>query len=149
MRLLLNIFTADWLTTVYLWCIVNGKSTKAAAPTGIAAANVEIPRTDVAAATIHSLFDLDVELKTKLDLAKLDHEKVTVGARKYPHSAWLDIEQVYCDMGLFPCDPQVKQLMKLEVLLLDEVSMRVCVCVCIERTHHHHHHIHSGGRHLG
>ena len=68
-------------------------------------ANVEIPRTDVAAATLHSWFDLDVELKSKLDFAKVDHEKVTVGAREYPHSAWLDIVQVYCEMGLLPCDP--------------------------------------------
>ena len=30
------------LTTVYLWCIVNGKKAQACAPTGIAAANVEI-----------------------------------------------------------------------------------------------------------
>ena len=30
------------LTTVYLWCIVNGKKANACAPTGIAAANVEI-----------------------------------------------------------------------------------------------------------
>ena len=30
------------LTTVYLWCLVNGKKAKACAPTGIAAANVEI-----------------------------------------------------------------------------------------------------------
>jgi len=30
------------LTTVYLWFIVNGKKAKACAPTGIAAANVEI-----------------------------------------------------------------------------------------------------------
>ena len=30
------------LTTVYLWCIVNGKKAKACAPTGIDAANVEI-----------------------------------------------------------------------------------------------------------
>jgi hypothetical protein len=100
--------------------------TKAAAPTGIAAAfaaslvafvifrpslivavprsssssivarlpaNVEIPGTDVAASTLHSLFDLDIELKSKLDFSKLDHEKV-------------------------------KLLVKLEVLLLDEVSMR-------------------------
>jgi len=77
---------------VYLWCIVNGKATKAAAPTGIAAANVEIAGTDVAASTLHSLFDLDVELKTKLDLSKVEHEKV-------------------------------KSLIKMQVLLLDEVSM--------------------------
>ena len=31
---MLALFSACWLTTVYLWCIVNGKSTKAAAPTG-------------------------------------------------------------------------------------------------------------------
>ena len=30
------------LTSVYLWCIVNGKKAKACAPPGIAAANVEI-----------------------------------------------------------------------------------------------------------
>jgi hypothetical protein len=46
----------------------------------------------VAASTLHSLFELDVELKTKLDLSKIDHEKV-------------------------------KALVKMEVLLLDEVSM--------------------------
>ena len=64
------------LTSVYLWCIVNGKRAKACAPTGIAAANVEIEGTDVAATTIHALFDLDCELKTKLDFAKLGHPKV-------------------------------------------------------------------------
>ena len=64
------------LTSVYLWCIVNGKKAKACAPTGIAAANVEIEGTDVAATTIHALFDLDCELKTKLDFAKLGHPKV-------------------------------------------------------------------------
>ena len=35
------------LTTVYLWCIVNGKKAKACAPTGIAAANVEIEGTSL------------------------------------------------------------------------------------------------------
>ncbi len=64
------------LTTVYLWCIVNGKKAKAAAPTGIAAANVEIEGTDVAATTIHAMLDLDCELKTKLDFSKLGHPKV-------------------------------------------------------------------------
>ena len=64
------------LTTVYLWCIVNGKKAKAAAPTGIAAANVEIEGTDVSATTIHAMLDLDCELKTKLDFAKLGHPKV-------------------------------------------------------------------------
>ena len=47
---------------------------------------------DVTATTLHALLELDGELKTKLDLAKLDHAKVSA-------------------------------LMKLQVLLLDEVSM--------------------------
>ena len=38
---------------------VNKKHVKAGAPTGIAAANVEVDGTDVCAQTIHSLFDLD------------------------------------------------------------------------------------------
>ena len=38
---------------------------------GIAAANVEIPGTDVSATTIHALFDLDAEtFTTRLDFAK-------------------------------------------------------------------------------
>ena len=80
------------LSTIYLWCIVNGLNCKAAAPTGIAAANVEVEGTDVVATTLHALLELDAELQTKLDLAKLDHAKVAA-------------------------------LMKLQVLLLDEVSM--------------------------
>ena len=59
---------------------------------GIAAANVEVEGTDVTATTLHALLELDGELKTKLDLAKLDHAKVAA-------------------------------LMKLQVLLLDEVSI--------------------------
>ena len=43
------------LTSVYLWCLVNKKKAKAAAPTGIAAANVEIDGTSVSASTIHNL----------------------------------------------------------------------------------------------
>ena len=62
------------------------------APVGIAAANVEVEGTDVVATTLHALLELDAELQTKLDLAKLDHAKVAA-------------------------------LMKLQVLLLDEVSM--------------------------
>ena len=61
---------------MYLWCIVNGKKAKAAAPTGIAAANVEIEGTEVAATTIHAMLDLDCDLKCKLDLTKLGDPKV-------------------------------------------------------------------------
>ena len=53
------------LTTVYLWCLCHGKKAKAAAPTGIAAANVEIEGTDVAATTIHALLDLNPEMVSK------------------------------------------------------------------------------------
>ena len=44
------------LTTVSLWCLLHNKPTKAAAPTGIAAANVEIEETPVHANTIHIVF---------------------------------------------------------------------------------------------
>ena len=64
------------LSTVFLWCLVRGKVTKAVAPTGIAAANIEVAGTEVAATTIHALFDLDIDFVTKLDLSKLDHKKV-------------------------------------------------------------------------
>jgi hypothetical protein len=56
--------SVEWLSTVYLWCIVHGKATRACAPTGIAAANVEIQGTSVSAMTLHALFDLDTDLKT-------------------------------------------------------------------------------------
>ena len=65
------------LTTVYLWCIVNEKKAKACAPTGIAAANVEIEGTEVAAQTIHALLDLDYELQCKIDFAKLGNPKTS------------------------------------------------------------------------
>ena len=39
------------LSTIYLWCIVHGLDCKAAAPTGIAAANIEVEGTDVTAST--------------------------------------------------------------------------------------------------
>ena len=64
------------LTTVYLWCLVHGHQVKAAAPTGIAAANIEIEGTDVTAQTVHSMFDLDTAYQSKLDFAKLTHAKV-------------------------------------------------------------------------
>ena len=44
------------MTTVMLWCIVNGKKAKAAAPTGIAASNIEIEGTSVNATTLHAMF---------------------------------------------------------------------------------------------
>ena len=48
----------------------------AAAPTGIAAANIEIDGTDICAATLHSVFDLDGTYKSKLDFTKPGADKV-------------------------------------------------------------------------
>ncbi len=64
------------LTTVYLWCLLHGLKVKVAAPTGIAAANIEIEGTEVRACTLHNLFDLDAKLHTRLDLAKPSRPKV-------------------------------------------------------------------------
>ena len=58
------------LNTVFLYCLVHGIRCKAAAPTGIAAANIEIPGTDVRASTLHALFEFDHEYKTKIDFTK-------------------------------------------------------------------------------
>ena len=43
---------------------------------GTASANIEIEKTEVAATTIHNLFDFDNEYKTKLDFSKLTQAKV-------------------------------------------------------------------------
>ena len=48
----------------------------AAAPTGIAAANIEIDGTDICAATLHSVFDLDGKYESKLDFTKPGLDKV-------------------------------------------------------------------------
>ena len=64
------------LTTVFLYCLCRKIKVKAAAPTGIAAANVEVEGTDVNATTIHALLELDGELHSRLDFSKLDDEKV-------------------------------------------------------------------------
>ena len=81
------------MTTVMLWCVVNNKKAKAAAPTGIAASNIEIEGTSVSATTLHAMFDFDTELTTKLDFSK----------------------------GV--ANKKIKELLELEVLFLDEVSM--------------------------
>ena len=60
---------------MYLWCLVHGMSCKAAAPTGIAAANIEIEGTNICAATLHNVFDLDSEYKSNLDFSKPSLDK--------------------------------------------------------------------------
>ena len=47
----------------------------AAAPTGIAAANIEIEGTDICAATLHSVFDLDGVYESKIDFTKPGADK--------------------------------------------------------------------------
>ena len=64
------------MTTGYLWCVVHGMNCLAAAPTGIAAANIEIEGTDICAATLHSVFDLDGKYESKLDFTKPGIDKV-------------------------------------------------------------------------
>lgn len=49
---------------------------KACAPTGIAAANIDLPGTNVNANMIRSLFDLDGKMISKLDFSKADDPKV-------------------------------------------------------------------------
>ena len=43
---------------------------------GIAASNIEVEDTDIFASTIHSAFDLDNNLTTKLDLSSMENKKV-------------------------------------------------------------------------
>ena len=65
---------ADIVLRVLSWCIVHGLICKAAAPTGIAAANVEVEGTDVTATTLHALLELDGELKNS-SIQKLNELK--------------------------------------------------------------------------
>lgn len=64
------------LTTVYLYCILNGKKVRACAPTGIAAANIELEGSAVSASTLHCFFDLDGSYESRLDFSKTTNEKV-------------------------------------------------------------------------
>ena len=64
------------LTTLFLWALVKNKKMTACAPTGIAAANIEIAGTGVSASTIHNVYELDGELQTKLDFNKRDNKHV-------------------------------------------------------------------------
>ena len=81
------------MTALYLFCLVHKKRVRAAAPTGIAAANIQVEGTDeIAAMTLHNIFDLRNDMKTGLDLSALTH-------------------------------PKVKRLHAMQLLLIDEVSM--------------------------
>ena len=56
------------LETLFLRAILNGHSVKAAAPTGIAAARLRMPRTPLPATTLHYLFGLSIDGESKIDL---------------------------------------------------------------------------------
>ena len=60
------------LETVYMWAILKGHRVEACAPTGIAAARLRVPRTEVSAHTIHHLFGLNIELQSSIDPSKPD-----------------------------------------------------------------------------
>ena len=71
------------LTTVALWCKVHGETcctekiiAKSAAPTGIAASNIELRGTDIIASTFHHMFGMDSEMQSKLDFTDAGNAKV-------------------------------------------------------------------------
>ena len=57
------------LEALFLWAILNGHNVKAAAPTGIAAARLRMPRTPLSATTLHYLFGLSIDGESKIDTA--------------------------------------------------------------------------------
>ena len=62
------------LETLYLWCILNNHNVKAAAPTGIAAARLRMPRTPIAATTLHYLFGLSIDGESKINTTNPNDE---------------------------------------------------------------------------
>jgi len=71
------------LTTVALWCKVHGETccgekiiAKSAAPTGIAASNIELQGTDIIASTFHHMLGMDSEMQSKLDFTDVTNAKV-------------------------------------------------------------------------
>ena len=85
------------LKAVALRCQLRKLRFECCAPTGIAAANIEVEGTDVAASTIHKFFNLNI------------------GADNQPDTK-LDLSNA--------ADPTVNKLMEMQVLLLDEGSPR-------------------------
>ena len=82
------------LKAICIWCLLHKIPFKAAAPTGIAAANLEVEGTAVVATTIHTLFGLGFDpQKSRLEWAKGQD------------------------------DPEVDALLRMQLLLLDEASM--------------------------
>ncbi len=64
------------LKALCLWCLLRDLKFNACAPTGIAAANLEIEELSVAASTLHNLFGLNFEAASKLNFQ--DHKDSAV-----------------------------------------------------------------------
>ena len=69
------------LETLHLWCFLHGHSAQGAAPTGIAAARVHVPRTPVEAYTLHYLFGLKPRGGSKVDPTRPESEQTKRLAR--------------------------------------------------------------------
>ena len=72
-----------FLTTIALWCKVHGETccsekiiAKSAAPTGIAASNIELHGTDIIASTFHHMLGMDSEMQCKLDFTDVNNTKI-------------------------------------------------------------------------
>ena len=67
------------LEALYIWCLLNNHTPEACAPTGIAAARINVAGTSVQAYTIHNLFQLNLNLQSKIDPSK-EHDPVATGS---------------------------------------------------------------------
>ena len=59
---------------IFLWCIINGHTVRAGAPTGIAAARLRVPRTAIHATTLRYLFGLTVDGESRIDPTNTEDE---------------------------------------------------------------------------
>ena len=62
------------LETLFLWYHLHGHTVRAAAPTGIAAARLRLPRTPVHASTLHWRMGLSIDGESKLDPTNAEDE---------------------------------------------------------------------------
>ena len=88
------------LKAICIWCLLNKVSFKSCAPTGIAAANLEVEGTGVAATTVHTLFGLGFELVSKLNWHKADDPDVAALIRM---KLWLLDEASMVDDQFWKC----------------------------------------------
>ena len=62
------------LKTLCIWCVLCSFKFNASAPTGIAAAGVEIEDTEISATTLHKLFGLNFDVGSKLNFHESLHK---------------------------------------------------------------------------